>query len=176
MNQARRATRQAVQNLEKTIAKEIKTNPKHFLKYANAKTKVRVGIAVLQTGAQDSLATTDTEKAEVLSEFFGNIFSVEDVDNIPEVVCRKGVSKLSTVYFTHDDVLHKLQTLNACKSPDLDGIHPRVLRERTSWQHLSASYSRNHWKPERYPRAGNSPMLYLSSRKEAGNYHRTTDR
>ena len=79
MNQARRATRQAVQNLEKTIAKEIKTNPKHFLKYANAKTKVRVGIAVLQTGAQDSLATTDTDKAEVLSEFFGNIFSVEDV-------------------------------------------------------------------------------------------------
>ena len=51
------------------------------------------------------------------------------MDNMPEVVCRERVSKLSTVYCTRDDVLHKLQTLNACKSPGPDGIHPRVLRE-----------------------------------------------
>ena len=48
-NQARRATRQAVQTLERSIAQEIKSKPKHFWSYGLSKMKTRPRVADLQT-------------------------------------------------------------------------------------------------------------------------------
>ena len=54
-NKARKATRQAIKDFEKLIAKEAKRNPKAFHKYVNSKTKVRSGISELETN--DGLVT-----------------------------------------------------------------------------------------------------------------------
>jgi len=68
-NAAKRDIRRAVRDYEKSIAKEVKKNPKKFFKYANSKMKTRSGVADLQC-ENKSMTKTDEEKAEVLNQFF----------------------------------------------------------------------------------------------------------
>ena len=63
-SQARWATRHAVKQFEKSIAKEVKSNPKAFWKYAQSKTRTRPGIADLNVDGR--LTITEKEKADVL--------------------------------------------------------------------------------------------------------------
>ena len=78
-NQARKATRQAVKTLEQSIAKDIKSNPKHFWSYARSKMKIRPRVGDLQTEENAELTTTDKEKAEVMCKFFSDVFIREDL-------------------------------------------------------------------------------------------------
>ena len=57
---------------EKKIAREAKTNPKQFWRYANSKSRTRIGVADLYKDPGDpksELTKNDKEKAEVLSDF-----------------------------------------------------------------------------------------------------------
>ena len=127
-NQARRATRQAAKSMEKNIAKDIKTSPKNFWKYVSMKTKTRIGIADLETGVNGNMTTSEAEKAEVLSKFFGEVFTREDLANVPYVTREGHITVTSTVKIT-EDVFETLSALKPNKSPGPDGIHPKVLRE-----------------------------------------------
>ena len=73
LNQARRATRQALKAFEKEVARCAKTNPKTFYKYINSRTKVRVGISELHT--VDQRAISDEEKATALNDFCVSVFT-----------------------------------------------------------------------------------------------------
>ena len=128
-NQARRATRQAAKSMEKNIAKDIKTSPKNFWKYVSMKTKTRIGIADLETGMNGNMTTSEAEKAEVLSKFFGEVFTREDLANVPYVTREGHITVTSTVKITEEDVSETLSALKPNKSPGPDGIHPKVLRE-----------------------------------------------
>ena len=128
-NQARKATRQAVKTLEQSIAKDIKSNPKHFWSYARSKMKTRPRIGDLQTEENAELTTTDKEKAEVLCKFFSDVFTREDLINVPTFEEHQGIDNLDDINFTADDVEKKLENLKIGKSPGPDGIHPRVLKE-----------------------------------------------
>ena len=73
----RRLTRNASKLQEQKIAGNSKSNPKLFWKYINSKTKIRAAIPDLYTNQKndpDTMATCDSEKAEVLSEFFSSIY------------------------------------------------------------------------------------------------------
>jgi len=67
-NAAKRETRRAVRDYEKSIARKSKKNPQTFFKYANSKLKTRSGVAELQR-EDGSVTQTDEEKAEVLNRF-----------------------------------------------------------------------------------------------------------
>ena len=70
------------------------------------------------------LASSDTDKAEVLSECFASVFMSGQTSHVCEVV---GSGFCPTV--TVEQVRVVLMKLNVYKSMGLDDIHPRVLGE-----------------------------------------------
>ncbi|KAI8505108.1 hypothetical protein Bbelb_172170 [Branchiostoma belcheri] len=131
-NQARWATRKALRNFEKDLAKNIKMNTKLFWKYVNTKTKTRECIPDLVDDTHEDhtfVATNDDEKAEVLNKFFVSTFTKENTQSIPEPTQRMYEEDLNNINISVEDVCRRLKNLNPNKSPGPDNIHPRVLKE-----------------------------------------------
>ena len=93
------------------IAGEVNSNPKGFWRYVNSKIKVKVSIPTM---ADERLATTDENKAEILNK----LFSRESLDDIPDFQDQG----FSTVFDYHE----KICNLNCGK---VTGLPPRVLKE-----------------------------------------------
>ncbi len=127
-NQARWATRKSIKAFEKSVAQNIKTNPKLFWKYVHSKTKTRQPISDLQK-EDGSLTVNDHEKAEVLNQFFTSVFTKEDLSNMPTVEKHQVPKDLDSIYITVEEVQKGLSRLKTCKSPGPDGLHPLVLKE-----------------------------------------------
>ena len=111
-NQVRQLSRKMKRQVEMNIAKEAKSNNKRFWKYVNKKTTVRQGIPDLQvpnSNAEDnSITTTDEEKAGVLSDYFASVFTREDVRHIPRIQTRQVEEFLTQVTFTPQMVSDKI--------------------------------------------------------------------
>lgn len=127
-NQARWATREARKNIEKSIAQNVKENPKAFWRYAKSQTKTKTNVSDLQYD-DGSSTHTDLEKAEVLNMCFSKIFTIENQEQMPQLRNKANVIPTTQVKFTTDNIQNKLKALKAGKSPGPDGIHPRVLKE-----------------------------------------------
>ena len=130
------------------IAKEANQNPKYFWKYASTKTKTRTGgggwVAELVKGNDQGMTKTDEEKANVLCDYFTEVFTEEDIANIPDAQLHEELPPLQDINFTVDDVEKALMNLKVGKSPGPDQRHPRMLRELASVlkiPHLSSSGS-----------------------------------
>ena len=128
-NELRALTRKLRFNLEKKIAKDIKTSPKQFWAYVNSRTKTRKMIPAL-TKDDGSIANTAKEKAETLNIFFSSVFTKEDTNNIPKnnSVAPFLGNPLDKFEITFEMVLKKLQELKPDKSPGPDGWHPIYLK------------------------------------------------
>ena len=126
-NQVKWEVRKAVRQYEKKIAQESKTNPKAFYKYAKSKLKCTSRIPDINFA--DSTATSDSDKADVLNQFFSSVFIQEDLTSIPEPDIIFQGQKLINIDITEVMVKKKLDSLNPNKSPGVDKHHPRVLRE-----------------------------------------------
>jgi hypothetical protein len=125
-NQARWATRKAMKEFERGIAKNAKSDPGSFYKYVRTKSSTRTGIGDLE--ANGTTAQTDKEKADVLNGFFTSVFTQEDTA-CPDFPDRHFQSPLLTTNFSPEKIKKKLLKLNPAKSPDPDGLHPKLLRE-----------------------------------------------
>ena len=126
-NQVTWALRKAEKDTEKSIAKNIKSDPKRFYSYVSTKTKPKVKIADLQK-EDGTLTQSVKEKAEVLNTFFSNVFTNEDTTCIPHFENRTN-EKLTDIVITETDIVNKLSKLDPTKSEGPDGIHPRILKE-----------------------------------------------
>jgi hypothetical protein len=131
-NKAKGLVRKNYRNLIKQVAKQAKTNPKKFWAYVNSKTLYKNDIPELQfmdKGTNTILLTNGiTERAEVLSEYFSSVFTI---DNQTKTIPGNKYSGqiIDHAVFTEEDVFIKLNSLNSAKSPGPDSIHPRVLKE-----------------------------------------------
>ena len=74
------------------------------------------------------LTDTDDEKAEVLSNFFASVFTDEPPGN-SEISPPPTASIDDNLELTMNDIREELNRLDTSKSPEPDGIHPRVLFE-----------------------------------------------
>ena len=120
-------TRQAVQQREKVIASKVKTDPKSFYQYVTDRTKPKENISNL-TKEDGSLTNSDSEKADVLLNFFTNVFTKEDTQNMPNFD-TKCDTKLPFIHIDEDKMFKALNNLKPNKSPGPDEIHPKVLKE-----------------------------------------------
>ena len=112
---------------EQKIAREAKNNPKALFQYINKKTKPRETVPDL-TKPNGELTENSQEKAQVLNEFFGSVFTNEADSNFPD--CDFEVEHLLNELTVSEDQMFKvLNGLNPSKSPGPDLIHPRVLKE-----------------------------------------------
>ena len=127
-NQARWACRNAVRDFKRTLARESKSYPKAFFKYAKSKLKTKASIPDLEK--QNGLKTSnDNKKAEVINEFFSRVFTRENLHGIPDFPPRPIREQFRQLHITLDMVKQKLKKLKPNKTPGMDGIHPRVLCE-----------------------------------------------
>jgi len=127
-NQAKWECRKAQRDFEMKLAKESKQNPKAFYKYAKSKLKTRPGISQLSRD-DGSLTKTDTQKANILNDFFSSVFTKEDMVNIPDDFTKRTDSTISDIALSKEDIEKKLSKLNPNKSTGPDGAAPRILKE-----------------------------------------------
>ena len=176
-NQVRNETRKNKIINEKKVAEEAKTNPKLFWAYVSNKTKSRSGISDLEytEDGKKKLTQNDKEKSEVLSDFFTSVFTDEPPGDIPELDTPKAKSEINSIKITVEIVEKKLKNLNPNKSPGLDELHPKLLKETTQ-QIKTPLYeifktSLEEGKIPKQWKLGNISAIYKKGKKnQPGNY------
>ncbi|CAG2235397.1 unnamed protein product [Mytilus edulis] len=129
-NKVNTVTRNERKRHEKQIAESAKTNCKTYWKYVNSKRKSISGISELHTkvNGTEFIASTDSEIAEVLAEFFSSVFTLQS-DNPVDSGKRYCDNFSSDELFNSKEVNKLLKDLNTSKSPGPDQVHPTVLFE-----------------------------------------------
>ncbi|CAJ0936780.1 unnamed protein product [Ranitomeya imitator] len=74
------------------------------------------------------MVVDDEEKANILNTFFSTVFTVEN-EMLGEIPRNNENPILRVTNLTQEEVPNRLNKIKIDKSPDPDGIHPRVLRE-----------------------------------------------
>lgn len=171
-NHARKATRKARADFERKIADEAKQDPKAFYRMVNSRTKVTSSIAELETNGK--ISSSDAEKAKTLNEFFASVFTVEDLQDIPDVNRRADESILD-VNFTIEQVKTRLLSLNPNKAPGPDNLHPRILKEMAEEiaepiYHLFRRSLDSGKLPNIWKTANVTPIYKKGRRSDPGNY------
>lgn len=128
-NSATNAIRFAKLSHEKGIAQGAKNSPKPFWAYVKEKTKSKTGIGDI-VDKDGKVNTEDSDKADVLNEFFASVFTVEGNSEMPNFRHRVPVDNyLSSVDITAEKLLKYLKGLNVSKSCGPDNCHPKFLNE-----------------------------------------------
>lgn len=128
-NDLRNFTRNKDRRKEKLIAQNAKNSLKAFWRYVNSKRCTPESIGVLER-SDGSLATSNKEKAEILNNFFGSVFTQENITTLPTLTLDELITfPMPDTVITAEKVRDKFKSLNPNKSHGLDGIHPRVLIE-----------------------------------------------
>ena len=129
-NQVRRLTRNKLKMKEIRIAENVKDNPKLFWNHVQKKTKTKSSIPELYKDSDTKeLTKSDGEKADVLADFFGSVFTSENESSMPDIKISENVKPLTECTIDEEDIKKRLRDLKVGKSPGPDGIHPRVLKE-----------------------------------------------
>ena len=131
-NRVRKLSRQAKKTFERSLAEEVKSNPKKFWRYTKSKLKTKEGVAELVHTRDDGTsveATTDEDKAGLLADYFSSVFTIEDGTNIPDFRVYDGNIPFQDGSITPDAVYKRLKALDPTKSQGPDEIHPYILKE-----------------------------------------------
>ena len=125
-------TSRAKRNFELSLSARAKENPKAIWQYINSKSKCRPDIGELYVDPQDPKSektNDDKEKADILADFFASVFTGEPLGEVPSLEDREIVTAMKDLIITEKSVKKLLKNLNINKSPGMDGLHPRLLRE-----------------------------------------------
>ena len=109
-NTLRSLTRRLRLDFESEIANDIKSEPKKFWAYVKSKTKTRNKIPSLQK-EDGSKASSASEKAEVLNNFFSSVFTDEDMESLPDDDVPFLGDFLNSFVITEEAVYKKLMDL-----------------------------------------------------------------
>ena len=130
-NVATKEVRKARNKYKSKLAKNVRNDPKAFLKYVrnNRKAKERVGPLTKESG---NVVTDDKESADILNRFFTTVYTKEDLTNMPvprQMFFGREEDKLREVHMDMDIVRKKLIVLKPDKAPGAGGIYAVALRE-----------------------------------------------
>ena len=112
---------------EHRVALVCHENPKEFFGYVNKhKPCAPLGPVFSVDGY---LLTNDEEMAREFNNYFSNVFTVEDVDNIPDpVIVHAGEKTITDIDCAEPEVEAKLKELKPDKAAGSDGFLPKVLK------------------------------------------------
>ena len=112
---------------EHRVALAFHDNPEEFFGFVNKhKRRAPLGPVFLVDG---HLLTNDEEMAREFNNYFSNVFTVEDVDNIPDpVIVHAGENTITDIDCAEPEVEAKLKELKPDKAAGFDGFLPKVLK------------------------------------------------
>ena len=126
-NAATHAVRKAKRDYERAIAKECRKNSKVVWNYLKRKTKTNMPNLRKSDG---TYTKNDKEAADALKDQYFSVFTKERTDNLPDITAKTlKTDKITNFNIEEAEVLKLLKNLEVNKSPGLDQIHPRVLKE-----------------------------------------------
>jgi hypothetical protein len=137
-NKVKTMIRKAKIQMEKELAENAKVNPKKFWQYANSKRKTKSDIGELKTtnsNGEVETAKTVKEKAEILpnlANFYSSVCTRELDGDIPQLEACQIQYPFTESKFEESEVRKLLLGINPSKSPGLDGLHPKALKELTN--------------------------------------------
>ena len=118
-------------NCEHKLAQHIKSDSKSFYAYVRSKQNVRDKVGPLEDNA-GNIITQGLLMAEELNMHFSSVFTREDTSSIPVPETKfKGSEgeRLGQLVVTPEVVVSKINNMKENKSPGVDGISPKLLKE-----------------------------------------------
>ncbi len=122
-------------NLEFTMQDLNSTNPREYWKIVTMLVKENSKNCETIPPLCKSVNTytfTDTEKAEVLNEYFVSISAVDDTNVELPIFLSRTNARIETIHITEKDVKDIISILNVHKATGPDEISHRMLKETSS--------------------------------------------
>ena len=131
VNTATNEVRKSKRNFELKLAQHIKSDSKSFYAYVRSKQNVRDKVGPLEDNAGD-IITEGILMAEKLNMHFSSVFTREDTSSLPVPETKFNGSeevKLGQLIVTPEVVASKINNMKENKSPGVDGLSPKILKE-----------------------------------------------
>ena len=131
LNAATNEVRKTKRNFEHTLTQNIKSDSKSFYAYVRSKQNVRDKVGPLEYNF-GNIVTQGFLMAEELNMHFSSVFTREDTSSLPVPETKfKGSEgeRLGQLVVTPEVVASKINNMNENKSPGVDGISPKILKE-----------------------------------------------
>jgi hypothetical protein len=125
------AIKKAKTEFEEKLAANIKEDSKSFFAYTREKQRTRTTVGPLARN-DGTIVETDAEGANLLNDYFTSVFTEEDTTNLPtppQFFTENDDEALTTVTFTIENIVKRMEGLKENKSCGPDNIHPKVLKE-----------------------------------------------
>ena len=173
-NQVKSQCRRAVREFTKSLAIEVKTNPKAFYSYIRSRTKTKQSIPDLDDSSGNNICN-DNEKARVLNDYFSSVFTVDNDINSPHFEDRNFETPLSNVNISVEEVKKKLNLLKPNKSPGPDAYHPLMFKQiaESIAKPLSIIFNKTLQEgklPEKWKQANVTPIFKKGDKRQPSNY------
>ena len=106
-------------------------NSKSFCGYVTSKHNVRDKFGSLENNSGNSISD-GFQMAVVLNEYFSSVFTTEDISSFPVPPTKfegNQSEHLGQLFVTPEMIANKIKQMKDNKSPRVDGIPPKLLRE-----------------------------------------------
>ena len=131
LNAATNEVRKSKRNFEHKLPQNIKSDSKSFYAYVRSKQNVRDRVGPLEDNAGIKI-TQGILMAEELNMHFSSVFAREDTSSLPVPETKFEGSegeRLGQLVVTPEVVANKINNMKENKSPGVDGIAPKILKE-----------------------------------------------
>ena len=131
LNAATNEVRKAKRNFEHKLAQNIKSDSKSFYAYVRSRQNVRDKVGPLEDNA-GNIITQGCLMAEELNVHFSSVFTREDTSSLPVPETKFNGSdeeKLGQLIVTPEVVANKINNMKENKSPAVDRLSPKILKE-----------------------------------------------
>ena len=131
LNLATTEIRKSKRTFENKLARNIKNDSKSFYAYVGSKQKVRDKVGPLENN-RGNIISDGFQMAEVLNEYFSSVFTTEDISSLPVPFTKfegNTSEHLGQLFVTPEMIAKKIKKMKDNKSPGVDGIPPKLLKE-----------------------------------------------
>ena len=131
LNAATNEVRKSMRNFEHKVAQHIQSDGKSFYAYVRSKQNVRDKVGPLKDNA-GNIITQGFLKADELNMHFSSVSTREDTSSLPVPETKFKLSeggRLEQLVVKPEVVASKINNMKDNKSPGVDGISPKILKE-----------------------------------------------
>ena len=131
LNAATNEVRKSKRHFEHKLAQNINSDSNNFCAYVRSKQNVRDKVGPLEDNF-GNIVTQGFVMAEELNMHFSSVFTREDTSSVPVPETKfKGSEgeRLGQLVVTPEVVASKINNMKENRSPGVDGISPKILKE-----------------------------------------------